>query len=188
MQLLFRICVLTCCILAGANVVPSDEALIATTGTPTTTISPEQIKLDEDLIAKARRGNLNAVKNLIERGANIKATDYAQWTALHVSAFWGRLEVVKYLVEYGADIEARSDQGDTALQLAAGGAQFHVIKYLVEHGADVNTRDEDGNSPLDMSIILVSLGRGSTVIVRWLKDTGGKIFTKKAEYNQIFGN
>jgi ankyrin repeat protein len=64
-----------------------------------------------------------AVKVLLEAGANINAVNEADFTALHGAAFRGLNEVVQYLVEHGADINARDFKGRTPYRLAEGAKQ-----------------------------------------------------------------
>ena len=64
-----------------------------------------------------------AVKVLLEAGAEINATNEADFTALHGAAFRGLNEVITYLVEQGADIDARDFRGRTAFRLAEGSKQ-----------------------------------------------------------------
>ncbi len=64
-----------------------------------------------------------AVKVLLEAGANINAVNEADFTALHGAAFRGLNEVVQYLVEHGANINARDFKGRTPYRLAEGAKQ-----------------------------------------------------------------
>jgi hypothetical protein len=47
----------------------------------------------------AQNGDLKAMKELIDKGANVKAINKYGQTALHLAALYGKLEVVKYLIE-----------------------------------------------------------------------------------------
>ena len=69
------------------------------------------------------RGAEEAVKVLLEAGADINAVNEADFTALHGAAFRGLNEVVEYLVEHGADIDARDFRGRTPFRLAEGSKQ-----------------------------------------------------------------
>lgn len=61
----------------------------------------------------AMAGRTEAVRLLLENGAdvNIKSRDGS--TPLHGAAFFGRTDVVKILLENGANLEARNDDGAT---------------------------------------------------------------------------
>jgi uncharacterized protein len=64
-------------------------------------------------------GAVEAVKVLLDRGANINATNTQGNTALHAAI--GRGEgVVRLLAERGADLRAQNKQGFTALDVASG--------------------------------------------------------------------
>ena len=64
-----------------------------------------------------------AVKVLIEAGADINAVNEADFTALHGAALRGLNEVVQYLVEHRADINARDYRGRTSFRIAEGAKQ-----------------------------------------------------------------
>src|SRR5262245_13894845 len=64
-----------------------------------------------------------AVKVLVEAGADVNATNEADYSALHAAAFRGWNEVVQYLVEHGANINARDYRGRTPFRIAEGTKQ-----------------------------------------------------------------
>ena len=64
-----------------------------------------------------------AVRVLLDAGAEINAVNEADFTALHGAAFRGLNEVIEYLVEQGADIDARDFRGRTAFRMAEGSKQ-----------------------------------------------------------------
>ena len=76
-------------------------------------------------------GNIEAVRYLVERGADIHIQDEFP---LICASLYGNTDIVKYLVEAGADVHVRDD---LPLQLAASSGHYGVVKYLVEVGADV---------------------------------------------------
>lgn len=73
-----------------------------------------------------------AVKVLVEAGADINAANEADFTALHAAAFRGLNEVVQYLVERGADINARDFRGRTAFRIAEGTKQSFQFQAFPE--------------------------------------------------------
>ena len=69
------------------------------------------------------RSSERAVEFLHGAGADINATNEANFTALHGAAFRGMNEVIDYLVANGADIDARDFRGRTAYRMAEGSKQ-----------------------------------------------------------------
>jgi uncharacterized protein len=64
-----------------------------------------------------------AVKILVEAGADVNAVNEADFTALHGAAFRGLDEIIRYLVGHGADINARDFRGRTPYRIAEGSKQ-----------------------------------------------------------------
>ncbi|RPB22045.1 ankyrin, partial [Terfezia boudieri ATCC MYA-4762] len=54
----------------------------------------------------AKKGHLEVVKVLLDKGATINAMTHVNRTALHMAAENGHLEVVKVLLDKGATINA----------------------------------------------------------------------------------
>jgi hypothetical protein len=81
------------------------------------------------------RGAEEAVKVLLEAGAEINAVNEADFTALHGAAFRGLNEVVEYLVEHGADIDARDFRGRTPFRLAEGSKQSFQFQAFPDTAA-----------------------------------------------------
>lgn len=63
-------------------------------------------------------GNLEAVKYLISRGADVNAQDSGGATALHLSAWKGNVPIALYLIENGASGQIMSKEGMSALDIA----------------------------------------------------------------------
>jgi ankyrin repeat protein len=64
-----------------------------------------------------------AVKTLLDAGADINASNEADFTAIHGAAFRGLNEVIEILVQRGANINARDYRGRTPYRLAEGSKQ-----------------------------------------------------------------
>ena len=73
-----------------------------------------------------------AVKALVEAGADVRAVNEADFTALHAATFRGLNEVVQYLVEQGSDIDARDYRGRTAFRMAEGAKQSFQFQAFPE--------------------------------------------------------
>lgn len=63
-------------------------------------------------------GNIDAVKHLVEKGANINAEDSGGATALHLAAWKNHTPIALYLIENGASGSAMSKDGMTPLDVA----------------------------------------------------------------------
>jgi ankyrin repeat protein len=86
-----------------------------------------------------------AVHILVEAGVDVKATNEADFTALHCAAFGGVDEIVQYLADHGADLDARDWRGRTPFRIAEGAKQsFHYQDWpgtaalLQKLGADTS--------------------------------------------------
>jgi len=86
-----------------------------------------------------------AVGLLLAAGADVKAVNEADFTALHGASFRGLNEVIQVLVDHGANINARDFRGRTPYRLAQGNKQaFYFQEYpdtagLIEKlGADTS--------------------------------------------------
>ena len=88
-------------------------------------------------------GDANAVRELLDRGADVKAVDPLGRTALMYAAASDLLplDVVKLLVEHGADINATDshkssgDSGLTVLDIARLHGETPITQWLVKSGA-----------------------------------------------------
>jgi hypothetical protein len=91
--------------------------------------------LSRQLLARAERGDVDTIKTLLERGADIHATDKQGETALMKAARLGNYPVVKLLIEHGANVNAIDATGATALGHATRFGQEDVADLLKTHGA-----------------------------------------------------
>lgn len=63
-------------------------------------------------------GNLDAVKHLVSKGADVNAQDSGGATALHLAAWKGFTPIALYLIENGASGQVMSKDGMTPLDIA----------------------------------------------------------------------
>ena len=76
-----------------------------------------------------------AVRVLVEAGADVNAVNHGDFTALHGATFRGLNEVIGFLVEQGADIDARDYRGRTAYRMAEGAKQSFQFQAFPETAA-----------------------------------------------------
>ena len=63
-------------------------------------------------------GQAEAIRLLLEQGANVTAADRDGATALHAAAFLGHVEAVQVLLDHGAEVNAANHRGVTPLETA----------------------------------------------------------------------
>jgi len=103
------------------------------------------------LMVAVQKGNYETVKELIEAGANVRATDSYE-DRLHLSLIpWDKkdsFKLAKYLIEHGVNVNEQDSYGITALHNAVRASEFNVVKFLLEHGADPCIKDAGGGTPI----------------------------------------
>ncbi|EKJ76554.1 hypothetical protein FPSE_03314 [Fusarium pseudograminearum CS3096] len=85
------------------------------------------------------------VQILIDRGADVAATNRKGFTPLHVAR---NADIARILIQSGAVVDARANDGRTPLHLAADSDILEVIDILLDMGATVDARDEMDFTPL----------------------------------------
>ena len=86
------------------------------------------------LFLAAGEGRLDAVRYLLDEGADVNAREYGGRTALTEAAFAGNASVIKELLLRGADMNAIADVG-TPLDVAMQGNHATAIGVLKHYGA-----------------------------------------------------
>ena len=115
----------------------------------------------------------DAVRLLIDAGADVNAKTKDGHTALMWAASQGQNAAVKLLIDAGAKLNQRFKDGKTALLRAASGEHAQTVKLLVDAGADVNAQTKEGGTAL-MAMALI----GHADIVRALIDAGADVNAK----------
>ena len=90
--------------------------------------------LSEALIHACYAGDVDAVRYLVDAGADIDIESYLNKTPLYEAVCAGATEVVAFLLEAGAYI---ADDDETLLPNAARGGHTDVTRLLIEAGGDV---------------------------------------------------
>jgi len=75
----------------------------------------ESVDLDKQLLDTSKNGDVNKVKELLDKGADKEAKDKYGWTPLIYASWYGHTEIVKLLLEYGTDIKVYNNVNKTCL-------------------------------------------------------------------------
>lgn len=150
-------------------------------GYPDSYASPvnlHRLKGDSPLHMAARRGNCEAVRLLVENGANVDVCDARQVTPLQVAvAFEPLLEfpVTKLLLHHGAALEHRTHLGDTAVILASVRGNTDLVRYLHDAGADLKVMNLDSWTCLHFAAC-----NGHLELFMWLVNHGLQLHAKNS--------
>ena len=140
-------------------------------------ISDEEAeKLGLELVEKTRDGDLEAVINLIEKGADVNLKDRCSMTALIWASQNGHLEIVEKLIEAGADVNAKDRSNNTALIRVSVSGYLEIVEKLIEANADVNETDSRGYTALMMASC-----NGRLEVVETLIEKGADV-NQKTDY------
>jgi len=85
------------------------------------------------LLLAAREGRVNAVRFLLDQGAEVNARDLSGNTALGEAAYYSQIPVIKELVARGANINALTNSG-TPLDIALARNDNAVADLLRHYG------------------------------------------------------
>jgi ankyrin repeat protein len=123
-------------------------------------------RIDTALMTAARAGDVDAIKELLDRGADVNAKESMRGrTALMWAALENHLDAARLLLERGADINecnnVRAPEGSsgaasggmTALLFAARQGHQEMAALLLDRGADIKWSSASGTSPLLMATL-----------------------------------
>ena len=102
--------------------------------TPTFLFADE---LGDQLLAATRKGDLAAVKQLLDNGADVNTKTRYDSTPLFFACDRGHLEIARLLIERGANLNVKDNfYSATALSWAMSKKHDAIVSLLVEKGVD----------------------------------------------------
>lgn len=104
------------------------------------------------LMSYAWRDKTDAVKKMLDHGADVNAQDNDGDAALHGVAKSGNMEILNLLLDKGANPNLKNKLGGTPLMWAAVFGHEDAAKQLLARGADATLKDVDGMTALDWAV------------------------------------
>lgn len=106
--------------------------------------------------------DIDRVRQLIESGADVNATDDDGWTPLDNATNGDLIEIAELLLENGAEVRGQ-------LIWASRNDYVEFVKLFLKHDADVNAVDDEGKTALQYAT-----EEGNTEIIALLKEHGAE--------------
>ena len=100
-----------------------------------------------ELLHASAYGHVDRVRQLIQNGADLSASDNSGRSALFWAATGGHVETVVHLINSGADVD-QADGGRTPLMGAAANGYKAVCVALLLSGANPNLLNDEGMTAL----------------------------------------
>jgi len=109
-------------------------------------------------LIKAVSGNYNptsrlaTIRLLVEKGADIHATDPSGRSVLIRAVVNGNAEIVSYLLNKGTKLESVDQEGKTPLMWASTKGNLEIVKLLLAKGADITKTSKEGKTALNYAM------------------------------------
>lgn len=100
----------------------------------------------------AKRNNVDAIKLLINNGAEVDSKDDYDRTPLYYAIDYSSdIDVIKFLIDKGADVNVKIFNNNMPLHIAAQRNNVEAVKLLISKGADINAKNNYFDTPLEVT-------------------------------------
>ena len=140
---------------------------------------PAAWSADLRLLDAVRKGDHQAVRELLKNHVDVNAAQPDGSTALVLAADRNDLEVADLLIRSGANVHAANEYGATALYVACSSGNIAMIRLLLEAKADPNASLVSGETPL-----MTAVDKGNVDAARALLEHGADVNVKESKGGQ----
>ena len=110
------------------------------------------ISKSEQLMEAARRGELTAVRRLVDKsGADVCTVNQYGLSCLQLSIIGGHTKLAEFIIQKGANIHSIDAKGWTALHDAAQMDMTGLVRKLLSKGCSVMSTTDMGELPIDVA-------------------------------------
>lgn len=135
---------------------------------------------DDPLVASVARGQIEAIKDELDKGRSVDTRDLENGrTLLGWAADNGHDDAVHFLLDRGANPNARDLRGQTVLSRAAANGHGSIVQRLLAAGANSEGRDISGQTPLILAAQI-----GSDMAVRHILEAGASTDVQEWRYGR----
>jgi ankyrin len=127
------------------------------------------------MVDAAKNADKEALRGLLQHGANVNAADADGTTALHWASYRDDVEAADLLIRAGAKVNAADDLGVTPLWTASLNGSAAMVRRLLEAGANPNAALQLGETP-----VMVASRSGNPVVVEQILAKGANVNARAA--------
>jgi ankyrin repeat protein len=139
-----------------------------------------------------KRGDLEAVRRLLDQGAEVNAAiarRTLRWhrleTPLETAIRARQIEIARLLIERGANVNARNRKGETLLHLAVRINDPNLVKMLLAAGAHPTARSREELTPAHLARKLDRKSGKRKEIIALLREAEAKALKEEPPVTQV---
>jgi bla regulator protein BlaR1 len=156
--------------LAAAPGAPSARSARSARSATSAPSAPDNPFLSRAIVEAADEGDIAAVRQLLDSGANVNAVVSGDGSPLIAAARGGYLELVQLLLDRGADINLVVEGDGSPLIMAAREGHLQIASLLLDRGAEI-----DRMAPGDENALIQASGEGHLEMVQLLVSRGADV-------------
>jgi ankyrin repeat protein len=128
--------------------------------------------IHELLFQSSGNGDLTAVLNYLQAGADPEMVVANGETSLGVASYFGREDVIVAFIQHGVNPRARDGKNKTALICASRRGHVSVVRLLIEHFTDSSLDCQDNSN---WTALMYASFNGHAEIVQLLLEAGANV-------------